>query len=736
MRRHFVSSLGCAPSAPRSCCVPGGLSFGASRRPITSRGQFNPIHNFSYAMERGVRARDAKSFEKLLSNPGPLRLDYTPDYLDWLYRCYRAKCTFTDARAVAEKKFNGNILSGGYSGASRTALAAQTGEDGAGDTRGRLPGAPPPGMFLRPSHSFRRITGEMKRKHAQDILDEVAKAQGMLDLFERQPHFPAIHIDRCSRFHLVELFKEMVLERALDSAIIWEKALMYRAILSERKLSYPPSFQYIFGAVEDTVFAPAVPHPAADSTSGAMGAAAGVAPHPLSVKCPTAEAYYYFLYLVKRYYVDNAVEAHVVLRCHQAPNVGELLFSNPPPKDETEVLRAIEVIRAADLRRKAEAESGASPSSSSPSPAAGSESGAGKAPGETKPKPPRRPLAPREYPPIDMLWRCEENVPLLKVLLFGEFNLLVSENPFVKFPNAHAYITRPYSSESTQVFAEGVSLASVMAERRGHLLPSIPRNTAGLIDMRAQELRRLQHKHHREDIVSFQTLLRGTHAEDNPFTYSSYADWSYFNPRAVRAEERDRLTLKGLRALKLYDSATQDIYCSGYDSVMLCHTQRVSEGTSTMPSYLPTLPHFVAIVKKDPHISFLSHVGLDDRGSSTEAAAKHRELERRIYYLSRALYHMALEYHKEAVRRVNRQKVNVAAALLDSFVEEEWAAMLRAAAVQGAPEDGKVQMARRLGQYLPFARRPLEDSGFPTDARADDYARWMQAPTVMSGRTQ
>ncbi|KAF8284354.1 hypothetical protein TcBrA4_0058350 [Trypanosoma cruzi] len=117
-----------------------------------------------------------------------------------------------DARAAAEKKFNGNIISGG-------AVTTSSGE-----MSHPLPGAPP-GMFLRPPNSFRRLSGEMKRKHAQETLDEVSKAQGMLDLFERQPQFPAIHIDRCTRFHLVELFKKMVLERSLEAVAIWDKAL-------------------------------------------------------------------------------------------------------------------------------------------------------------------------------------------------------------------------------------------------------------------------------------------------------------------------------------------------------------------------------------------------------------------------------------------------------------------------------------------------------------------------------
>ncbi|KAH9593139.1 hypothetical protein LSM04_003750 [Trypanosoma melophagium] len=705
------------------------------KRGITTRGQFNPVHNFTYAMERGVRARDAKSFEKLITNPGPLRLSYTPDYLDWLYRCYKTKGKYMDARAAAEKKFNGNIISSQAGSSSAAEDVGDNNNNNNNNTR-KLPGAPPPGMFLRPTHSFRRMAGEIKRREAQETLDAVSKAQGMLDLFERQPQFPAIHIDRCTRFHLVELFKNMVLDRSLDATAIWDKALLYRAILSERKQSYPPSFRYIFDAVDKTIFAPIPKTTSSATTSGSINQDTEK-PDPLAAKCPSLDAYYYFLYLVKKYYIDNAVEAHVVLRCHREPNAADLLFSNPPPKDDIEVKQVIEALRSANTEHTKDttADSDNKNNDNKNDKSKNSQ----KSQGESKGKGNRPLLPPNSYPSIDMLWRCEENLPLLKVLLFGEFNLIVSENPFVKFPTAHGFLTRPYSSDASRGSMEGVSLANVIAEKRGPLLPSFPRNVAAAIDSRAQDLRRLQQKHHRDDIVNFQKLLRSSHVDDNPSVFSSYSDWSYFNPRAVRAEERDKLTRKGIDALKVYDSATEDIYRYSFEDVQASNSQRITMAGGTMIPYLPTLPHFVAIIKKDPHISFLAHVGLPDKRHSEEAAAKHKELEKRIYYLARALYQTAVEYHKETVRRVNRQKVSVAASLLDSFVEEEWKTMLHASEddetlqIRDGLQDEKTQMARHIGRYVPFAKRYLDNTGFPTDARAEDYARWMAPPTAVKG---
>ncbi|KEG14118.1 hypothetical protein DQ04_00611050 [Trypanosoma grayi] len=126
MRRRTIAPLGCPRVAVGALTLTGAC---AQQRGITTRGQFNPVHNFSYGMERGVRAKDEKSFEKLITNPGPLRVAYTPDYLDWLYRCYRAKGKYMDARAAAEKKFSGNLIS---SQAAGTAAS--------GDLQERLPG--------------------------------------------------------------------------------------------------------------------------------------------------------------------------------------------------------------------------------------------------------------------------------------------------------------------------------------------------------------------------------------------------------------------------------------------------------------------------------------------------------------------------------------------------------------------------------------------------------------------
>ncbi|CAM40810.1 conserved hypothetical protein [Leishmania braziliensis MHOM/BR/75/M2904] len=678
----------------------------------------------------------------MITNPGPLRVTYSPDYLDWLYRAYRAKLKYADERKKAEEVFNGLLLT------------SQTDVQGSA-AAATLPGAPPPGQTLRPRHSVRRQAGEARRAAAQAKLDALAQQQGMLDLFERQPQFPAIHIDKAARCHVVELFKEMVLDRAWKPEEVWDKALLYRAILAERQASYPASYRYILDTVEAVSLAPRESGSNATHTSSSsVGArslteSSRVTVGESTLAIPREDDYVYFVYLVRRYYIDNAVEGHVVLRCHRHPNASELLFSHPPPKDEQEVLRNLYSPRTARATQSkavsAETEDQAAAMSKQKLSTAATIA---------------RPRPPSSYPPIEALWRCAENEALLRVLVFGELNLLVSENPFVRFPNAQAYLTRPSSSTlapgaagSSVDGAEGyggqqlqprrgggyrdagsdggISLSSVIAEKRGHLLAPLSRNVAMMIDSRANDVRRLQQRYEREDAAAFQKMLRGgVQAEENPSLYSAYSDWSYFNPRAVRAEERDALSRQTVAALKTYDQASRDIYRVGFEEAEANGAVRPVEGVNNAPSYVPTLPHFVALVKKDPCVSFLAHVALPEEYNSASAAAtgvseKH-QLEKLVVQLARALYRTALEFHKQSLRRVNRQKVQVAASLLDRFVAERW----RVYCVAHPSSEGVRDMAQRFSAYVPFEGRILDESGFPTDARVEDYERWMAAPSV------
>lgn len=350
---------------------------------------------------------------------------------------------------------------------------------------------------------------------------------------------------------------------------------------------------------------------------------------------------------------------------------------------------------------------------------------------------------------------------------------MVSENPFVKFPQARAFLTRPYASEShahdrphssrgsrsgsgggseekddndhgdTRSYsssphassanrhahrnAAATAFSQIVAQRRGHLLPAIPRNVATALDARAAEVTRSQQRHHREDVMGFQRLLRapgsppifwdssevdhtldssvGASAHGNSsssrsssrqdgagatalVSYMCYADWAYLNPHAVRAETRDALHRGAMTALRQYERASEDLYRESVDEVEVNQTDRpVEQRGGGVATYMPTRVHFTALLRRDPHLSFLLHVALKDESEcgappeSSEAARADDDdarcrvrlsrsaLEQLIRQLGNALYATALEYGKEETRRVNRQKVNIAAVLLDQAVQ-------------------------------------------------------------------
>lgn len=616
-----------------------------------------------------MKATNEREFTNMITNPGPLRIGYSVDYLDWVYRAYKSKVKSFEARQAEEKKFHGCTITG------------EMGKLGSGLN------------YIRPVESVRRKAAERLKNEAQASIDQCMIKQGLLDVFERQPQFPVIHLDKADRVHVVELFKEIVLDKALQPCEIWDKALLYRAILAERRGAYPKSFGYIFEALDEINITLR-----SEQEGMGMGAA--------TVTVPRETDYLYFLYLVKKYSIENAVEGHVVLRCHRMTDRNHLLFSVPPPKDEKLIKESIQKAFPTIF--------------SSPS-----EEKSSKATENQLVNPP----PPASYPSLQALWRCEENFPLLLVLVFGELNFIVTENPFTKFPNALPFLTRPYASAAIDENSDSrgwsasidtTSLSNVISEKRGSLMAPLPRNVSSAIEARAMDLRRLRQRFHREDILGYQKLMSGSNQE-NPGNYSSYADWAYFNPRATRAEARDEIQLKALSALKQYDRAKNDIYRCGYDEAEEKRTERPVQMKHLAPTYLPSISHFLSIVQRDSHISFLMNVVLH--------YSKQQELEKLCFQLANALYRTSLEYHREEPRRLNRQKVQVAAVLLDNFVTEEWNKVLcRQNSTPAGPSDNFSSLVRRLGSYAPFETRALDESGFTTDARSEDYTRWM-APT-------
>lgn len=692
-----------------------------SVRFISSRGQFSPIHDFSYALDNGkVKARNEKEFSVMITNPGPIRICYSADYLDWLFRAYKSKMQTAERKNTVEKKFHGQVVS---EHESSSFLDEER-------------------PFMRLPHSIRRTAAERLRREAQTAIDYSLLQQGLWDVFERQPQFPVIHLNLADRFHVVELFKEILLDKALEPHEIWDKALLYRALLAERRNSYPKSFSYIFEALDGTVFASsstANDSQVEDSNSSSTS--------EIFQKSPKESDYFYFLYLVRKYVVENAVEGHVLLRCHRNPNSEQLLFSVPPPKDDAEVKDTIKN----EFKDSFACMSKAIYSSFLPHDYIADPGAESRKDIKSAAKNVDRIVfsPPSAYPPIQALWKCEANFPLLLLLVFGELNLMVSDNPFSKFPNAFGFLTRSYSTVGDtddsinrgsfsavesggstggrRSGADAVSLALIIAEKRGKLMASFPHSLQSSIDARGKDLQRLRQRFHREDLLGFQKMLRNSSAEqdEKKGNYVSFSDWAYFNPRAIRAEERDRVQRIALDSLKDYERAKKDIYRCGYDDAEQSRSERPTQMKHTVPTFIPSLPHFLSIIRRDPHISFLMNVYLD--------ASKQRQLEKRCYQLATALYRTSLEFHKESTRRFHHQKVQVAAVLLDNLVQEEWDGLISRKNDNFSPEEGGssvATLARRIGgSYAPFEKRALDESGFLTDARMEDYSRWM-APSI------
>ena len=606
-------------------------------RRVTTKGQFNPIHRFFFPsvlntpeenhlaklQQRGPQ--DEKAFRRMVTNPGPLTIHFSADYLDWYFKAYRDKKKYhTERMKIEDQK-------------TEVETYQLTRAD-----------APAP-QILRPLTSRMRQAGEAMRRSAQQVIDDSSIQHGFLDCFERQPQFPQIHINKCTDLHIAELVKRFLVEPALTAESVWEKALMYRAMLLEKRNSYPSTFAYVIEHADAVVLAEENPNtPHADDGS------------PSSLTHPTKAAYEYFARLVRRFHVDNAVDAHVVLNCHALPEAEHLLACQPPPKPDP-------------------------PGTSVPS-------------------------RPTKFPPIDSLWTVKDNLHLARCAVFAELNGVVSTDPFAKYPEARACLTRP-TVEMTSQMRGAVGAAHLIAAKRGRLLPDLTQNQQSALDARGREVGRMQATHARSDSSFARELPRL--ADEHPELYQ--ADSAAYNPWAVRAEIRDFYSRQMLAGLDKYEKAQSFIFREPLDN--LEETRRVGDITSKMPETRPTIPHFLRVLQDDIHVSFAMTMGpphlVDQMRSAMNAAAMQ-------------MLKMSLEYHIPLNRRIHHEKLVIA---LDVFDRKVSAILIQ------LKETGPSWMAKQvesLGKVLPFASRPLDNLGFPSMGRMDDYQRWMAKPVIAS----
>src|SRR5690242_7341510 len=80
------------------------------RRAVTSYGQYNPVHQFNFDPVTGQPAnlgvaKDQAEFKRMITNPGPLRVEYSDDYLDWYYRAYTERVRFQQQQQQIQARF-------------------------------------------------------------------------------------------------------------------------------------------------------------------------------------------------------------------------------------------------------------------------------------------------------------------------------------------------------------------------------------------------------------------------------------------------------------------------------------------------------------------------------------------------------------------------------------------------------------------------------------------------------
>eukprot|EP00758_Cryptobia_borreli_P000477 Tbor_TRINITY_DN112_c0_g1::TRINITY_DN112_c0_g1_i1::g.12026::m.12026 len=626
------------------------------KRRITTSGQFNPIHDFSLKSNSSQEAdkKDTSNqlarFVKRITNPGPLRITYSSDYLDWYFRAYNAKLKYDREKAIVEAK----QLSKG-SGVDSVFGSAFLGLSE---------------KCLRPKGSRVRHIGECTKRDSQQTIMACSIQHGMWDVLERQSQYPSIHIDNCTDEHIKMIYKELIEPYAVTALEIWEKALMYRALLAERRTSYPDSFAYIQDAVSSVTYASKADEDPQDrDSSGPRYKDADV--------YPTEEAGNYYKYLCKKYHIENGVEAAVVLRTHRHPDAGRLLYSNPAPKAEAEEFKA---------------------------------------------------PCPTEFPPLSALLE-EGNTNLLRCLIFAEFNTIVSCDPFTKYPESYNHIMKTRSGERSMLGSQVPS--EMLASTRGPYTAPFPKNVAAIIDGRGKDVHRMQQsKNNIQDEHYFNRELPRL-ADQNPALY--VGDSTVYNPRRIRAEFRDINSREMLGALKKYDAAEKELtHRHTQDSMDNKRHNRRSggqwyDGFHEQTHYTPSVVRFVSLLMRDKHLSFLANAATGDAsdGSSIRVA---------VSDLAEVMYGLSREYHLEKERRLHYHKYQIAASILDDKVKEVVDKMLR---LNSSTSDITVAgtmisstVWRSLGSYTPYASRALDEMGFLSEAKTNDYERWMKGYSV------
>ncbi len=284
---------------------------------------------------------------------------------------------------------------------------------------------------------------------------------------------------------------------------------------------------------------------------------------------------------------------------------------------------------------------------------------------------------------------------------------------------------------------------------RTNLMPTSRHVHQSVIDARAREILRIQDGSSRSDAEWFRKKDRRTSSQD---LASESQIVTTYNHRTVRPELRDIANRKLLRGLKEYQAARQMQLCIADVAELETQYRFAVPGSASaayrVPLHRPTPQHFLRLVLSDPHvamcltylsdrdtalppdvISKLTPTTRADAAGSTDRPTSPAELARKLRRaasdLAAAFYLAALDYHIEDQRRIQLQALKIAAVVVDTAVTDSLQ-VINHLTVRLSATDSPMFVLR--DPYVGFAARQLDQYGFPTAARVDDYNRWVAAP--------
>jgi len=236
-------------------------------RPVGISGGYSPLHTFN--MDPRYVAKSLEEFKVITNNPGPFRVHFSKDYLDWYWSAYQTKV----------KNSNKALL-------TKTNATQQH-------------------LYTMPRTSARRKALEETKALAQTTLDKCARRHALLDVWERCPQYPYIDLSLCSPYHIHEITRKF-LDLSLSVPAFWLRVVFFASLIRFREETFTKRFPYLQTLLPKINFSKTAKPEAPDQI------------------LPSSRLNELCVSLCKRHRVVNALEAHVVLDCLEKGSMGSL----------------------------------------------------------------------------------------------------------------------------------------------------------------------------------------------------------------------------------------------------------------------------------------------------------------------------------------------------------------------------------------------------------------------------